>query len=286
VTGHPAALAENVDSCGIPHQWPPSLVPEPEDQERLRAVCSEVNRGFADEYNGVLAEIEPSAAPVANPFGPVGDLTLVNYPAGIHPRWQDEDTVHFLGSCVRREELPTALEDRVLPPGDAPRVYVSLGTFLSARSDVLGRITLDLETDGMGVHLSTGSAAATELPPPPENWICEPHLPQVALLEHADVVVSHGGNNTVTESWKAGLPILALPFSTDQFAGAHDLEKARLGLTLSPNGLRPGDVSESLRALLDSKARENTARLGSELRKLPGEEIAVRLLKTLAEARL
>ena len=45
----------------------------------------------------------------------------------------------FLGSAVRTEE-PDAEVDAWLASGDAPVVYVSLGSFLSVRSDVLARV--------------------------------------------------------------------------------------------------------------------------------------------------
>ena len=76
------------------------------------------------------------------------------------------------------------------------------------------------------------------------------HLPQVELLDHADVFITHGGNNSLTEACAAGVPMIVLPLSTDQFAAATAIERARIGIVLDPNTLTaqglPGAVSRVL----------------------------------------
>ncbi len=87
------------------------------------------------------------------------------------------------------------------------------------------------------VALAIGSAPAAAIGPTPADWLVRTYLPQVAILEHASVAVTHAGNNSVTEALTAGVPLVALPFSTDQFAGAASIERAGLGLALDPNSV-------------------------------------------------
>ena len=84
--------------------------------------------------------------------------------------------------------------------------------------------------------IATGATDSQALGALPSSWVVREHLPQVAALEACDIVVCHGGNNTVTEALTAGLPVLAAPFSTDQFAGAEDLRRAGLGDADRPRG--------------------------------------------------
>ena len=56
-----------------------------------------------------------------------------------------------------------------------------------------------------------------------------------AAARTARLAVTHGGNNSVTESVGYGVPLLVLPFSTDQFAGAAAIERV---------GHRPGPRPE------------------------------------------
>ncbi len=74
-----------------------------------------------------------------------------------------------------------------------------------------------------------------------------PHLPQVAILERAAAFVTHGGNNSVTEAASLGVPMLVMPFSTDQFDGAAAIEASGLGLAADPNVV----TAAELRTLID-----------------------------------
>ena len=105
-------------------------------------------------------------------------------------------------------------------------------------------------------------------------------MPQVAALRGCDVVVCHGGNNTVMESLAAGLPIVALPFATDQFAVAADLVAAGLGTVLDPNRATPDAVSAAVRASLGHGPRGRAAELGRMTRRDPGGRRAARILLT------
>jgi UDP:flavonoid glycosyltransferase YjiC (YdhE family) len=68
----------------------------------------------------------------------------------------------------------------------------------------------------------------------------------VALLGHAAAAVTHAGNNSVGEALRDGVPMLALPLSTDQFAITADLERTGTGLCRDPNRLTAEDVRDAL----------------------------------------
>jgi UDP:flavonoid glycosyltransferase YjiC (YdhE family) len=148
---------------------------------------------------------------------------------------------------------------------------------------VLQRIAEGLRRAGLGAVVATGVTPPRELGPLPADWIVRPHLPQVAALRGCDVVVCHGGNNTAMETLTAGLPVVALPFSTDQFAVAADVEAQGLGAALDPNRAGPDEIADAVRTSLDPAVRLRAARLGDELRRDPGAERAARLLVRQAE---
>ena len=132
--------------------------------------------------------------------------------------------------------------------------------------------------------MATGAARPQALATTPAGWVVEEHLPQVAALQACDIVVCHGGNNTVTEALTAGLPVLAAPFSTDQFAGAEDLRRAGLGDVIDPAAATGDEIAARLADLLGGDAARRAATLGSELRRTPGARLAVEVLEATVAA--
>jgi len=273
VLGHPSALTVAGEVYGYPPAWPTCLRPDAAALTDLRRQCERVRDVFTAQWNDALATLEPSAPASEDAFAETGDVLLLNYPQELHPpaRTALLGPHAFLGSAVRTEE-PDAEVDAWLAAADAPVVYVSLGSFLSVRSDVLARIADALRGLDVRVALASGSTPRDALGPIPASWLVRGVLPQVTLLARSVLAVSHGGNNSVTESLIAGVPLLLLPLSTDQFAGAAALEDAGFGETLDPNAATPGELRAAAVRLLalepDARARLN--RLADSLTATPG----------------
>ena len=94
-------------------------------------------------------------------------------------------------------------------------------------------------------------------------------LPQVRLLGNAAAAVTHGGNNSVTEAVTFGVPLVVLPFSTDQFAGAEAIEREGFGVALDPNRVTVAELTVAIRAVL-TLPRERLDDLSSSLGQSPG----------------
>ncbi len=281
VLGHPSALTVGDEVYGYPPAWPHCLRPDPAALADLRRLCERVRDGFTAQWNDALATLDPSAAASADAFAETGDVLLLNYPGELHPAARTAllGRHEFLGSAVRTEE-PDAEVEAWLAAGDAPVVYVSLGSFLSVRSDVLARVAESLRGLDVRVALASGSTPRHALGDVPASWLVRAVLPQVTLLAHSALAVSHGGNNSVTESLTAGVPLLLLPLSTDQFAGAAAIEDAGLGEVLDPNAAAPDELTAAaLRLLtLQSEARSRLTRLADRLTETPGPLLARRAL--------
>ncbi len=276
VLGHPSALTVGDEVYGYPPAWPHAIHPDPDALAELWALCVDVRDTFTAQWNAALAELDPSAPPSRDAFAETGDLLLLNYPGVLHEpeRTALLPTHTFLGSAVREEPRDAEVE-AWLARDTRPVVYVSLGSFLSARADVLAAVGEALRGLDVRVALATGSAPAEQLGTVPPEWLVRPFLPQVRLLAHSAVAVSHGGNNSVTESLTAGVPLLVLPLSTDQFAGAAAVERGGVGHCLDPNATTPAGIREAVRNLLSpNDIRDAAAALGTSLRQVPGAQRA------------
>jgi len=278
VLGHPSALTIGEEVYGLPPAVPRRLQPAPDELAGLRAVCEAVRDQFTEQWNRALVAVNPDASTTRDAFAETGDVLLLNYPGELHdPRRTALLPPHaFLGSAVRDEPGDREVDAWLASGDDRPLVYVSLGSFLSVRTDVLTAVAAALRPLDVRVALACGATPREALGPVPGSWLVREVLPQVTLLRHAALAVSHGGNNSVTEALTASVPLLLLPLSTDQFAGAAALEDAGLGEVLDPNALDPADMTDAVRRLLAlaGQARDRLGRLAASLTEHPGAERA------------
>ncbi|OFE16805.1 glycosyltransferase [Humibacillus sp. DSM 29435] len=283
VLGHPSALTVGDEVYGYPPAFPSAIRPDAASLASLRRLCDQVRDTFTTEWNDALRTLDPTAPQSDDAFAETGDVLLLNYPAELHPAARTAllPAHAFLGSAVR-EEAPDEEVERWLAADDRPVVYVSLGSFLSVRSDVLSRVVDALRRLEVRVALASGSSPRSELGPVPNGWLVRPELPQVRLLQRSVLAVSHGGNNSVTEALTSGVPLVLLPLSTDQFAGAAALEQAGFGEALDPNAATPSEIRAAAGRLLalDGDPRERLDALGFALLDRPGARRALEAIAT------
>ena len=249
VPGHPSQLPVGDERYGIPCEWPACFKPDLGQLAELEAVADRVTSAFTDRFNAALAAVAPDRPPVRDAFRVHGARVLYNS-VEAH---QNADRAlslprdhRFVGPLVREETLPADAarwSDRV---DGWPQVYVAFGTFLSHRGDVLARIVDALRSLDVRAALAVGSTPIYTLGSIPADWVVASQLPQVAVLAGADLAIHHGGNNSVQESLASGVHQIVLPFSTDQFANAADLERAGAATVLSPNEVSSMEIADAI----------------------------------------
>ena len=67
-----------------------------------------------------------------------------------------------------------------------------------------------------------------------------------------DLVIFHGGCNTLTEAMYYGKGMIVLPFSSDQFNIAYDLEEENLAAVLDPNHFNEKDLGRAFKHVENS----------------------------------
>jgi MGT family glycosyltransferase len=183
------------------------------------------------------------------------------------PSWQR------LESCVRDVD-----EEFRPPPGEGALVYVSLGSLGSADVDLMRRLVAALaETPHRYVVSKGPQHDLIELAP---NMTGAEFLPQPAILPHVDLVITHGGNNTVTESIHFGRPMIVLPLFWDQHDNAQRLAECGFGVRLPSYEFEDAQLHEAIERLIaspDPRLREASARL----QRHPGTVTAANLIERL-----
>jgi UDP:flavonoid glycosyltransferase YjiC (YdhE family) len=205
-------------------------------------------------------------------------LDLYLYPAEadyqrsrpLAPVWQRLD------SCVR-----DVGETWAPPAGDGKLVYLSLGSLGSGDVELMRRLIGFLaETDHRVVVSMGPQHAELELAP---NMAGAEFLPQPAILRHVDLVVTHGGNNTVTESLHFGKPMVVLPLFWDQYDNAQRIDELGLGIRLAPYEVEGAELRGAIDRLLgDEPLARRLAGIAARLHARPGTVVAADAIGRLA----
>jgi UDP:flavonoid glycosyltransferase YjiC (YdhE family) len=99
------------------------------------------------------------------------------------------------------------------------------------------------------------------------------------LLPRCAVVASQGGAGVLLGALALGLPQLVLPQAADQFANAEAVERAGVGLALTPAAVTAERVGAASRRLLDDPAFGRRARsVRDEIAAMPDADAVVRQL--------
>jgi MGT family glycosyltransferase len=122
--------------------------------------------------------------------------------------------------------------------------------------------------------------------PQPPNVRIEHYIPHERLLPVCDLVVTHGGFNTVMSAFAHGLPLVAVPLGADQFRNAARCVAHGLGVAVEREDRTPEAIRAAVSTVLaDADYRCAAMAMREQMAELPGPTHAVELLERLVEQR-
>jgi UDP:flavonoid glycosyltransferase YjiC (YdhE family) len=203
-------------------------------------------------------------------------LNLYLYPADadyvrqrpLAPTW------HRLDSSVRAADTTWDLPEDLRRP-DGALIYLSLGSLGSADVGLMQRLVDLLATTEHRIIVSKGPLA--DQITLHDNQTGEGFLPQV------DLVITHGGNNTVTEAFHHGKPMIVLPLFWDQVDNAQRVEETGFGRRLATYDFRDEELTDAIDELLADRAlRVRLEGVSARLKADPGTVRAADLIERVA----
>ncbi|TML49379.1 MAG: glycosyl transferase [Actinobacteria bacterium] len=248
---------------------------------------------FREQYKRTISELHAEFSQFCSERGapPLRDsefihesewLDLYVFPAALdYPRSRPlGPTWHRLETCVRRSQTEVVLPEHVAE-GNGALVYLSLGSLGSADVDLMKRLVDALSHTRHRVVVSKGPQHTEfELA---ENMWGQEFLPQPALLPLVDVVLTHAGNNTTTECFHEGKPMVALPLFWDQYDNAQRVAETGFGVRLATYSFEEDELQTAIDHLLaDRRLAERMASIAAGAQASPGTERAADLIESLA----
>ena len=167
-----------------------------------------------------------------------------------------DPTWHRMDSSVRETDEPFEIPELAArrPDGSA-LIYLSLGSLGSADVGLMQRLVEVLGRTPHRYIVSKGPLhAAYELA---DNMVGAEFLPQTSLMPHVDAVITHGGNNTVTEAMHFGKPMVVLPLFWDQYDNAQRMDEVGFGVRLPTYSFTDDEMRAALDRVLERRAADD-----------------------------
>jgi MGT family glycosyltransferase len=184
---------------------------------------------------------------------------------------------HRLESSVRDTEDLWSVPER-LRHGEGSLIYLSLGSLGSADVDLMRRL-VDVLSRTRHRYIVSKGPRADEFGLPDSMW-GEARVPQTSIIPEVDVVITHGGNNTVTEALHFGKPMVVLPLFWDQYDNAQRMHELGYGVRLATYDRSDDELIAAVDELAaDETLRSDLDALGERIRDTRGTVRAADLIE-------
>lgn len=274
------ALARLADLVAMAHEWRPDIIVH----EVLEAAGPLLARRL--QVPGMVHGIGPMFPLYAQLIGPAGAAI------GEPELWAQASSEQALDICppsLQPDDGPPPwpvampLRPSAGEPGHVPRLvadalagdkriaYFTLGTVKNSEAaDFRIGLTALAAFEGMVIATTGRGLDLEELGSVPANVIVAEFVPQDALLERVDLLVSHSGSGTMLGGLVHGVPQVAVPRGTDQPQNAALLARAGAGVVVQPEDYAVEAIETAVRLVTsDPSFRAAAERVRDEIAAMP-----------------
>jgi MGT family glycosyltransferase len=272
----------------------PAEIPDPDVPPKFSGYPAGDRSGweeFRDEYRSTHAQMHAAFDEFCRERGapPLPELEFIHaspwlnlylYPAEVdYARARPlAGAWHNLESSVRATDEPWALPEP-LAAREGALIYLSLGSLGSADVELMQGLIDTLAPTPYRVIVSKGPQH--DKLTLADNMAGAEFLPQTSILPQVDLVITHGGNNTITECLHFGVPTIVLPLFWDQYDNAQRIDETGHGIRLETYTHQPEELTGGIdRLQADAALGERLTAASTRLRASPGTTQAADLIET------
>lgn len=183
-------------------------------------------------------------------------------------------------SFIRSSSDETFVLPQKLKNNSGKLVYVSMGTLACADLNLMRRLVSILSQSPHRFIVSKGPLHDEyELA---DNMWGERSVPQTKVLPLVDLVICHGGNNTVTETVYYGKPMIIMPLFSDQYDNAQRVTEVGFGLRLDAYKSMAKEILDAIELLLgDEEMKLKLKQVSKRLQTSDSKYKAAELIESL-----
>ena len=187
----------------------------------------------------------------------------------------------FVGPCIgcRAEEKSWTPSSET----HQKRLLISFGTIFNELPELYRTCLRAFENTDWEVLMAVGKHVdISSLGTIPRNVIVAPHLPQLDILPHVRVLITHGGMNSTMEALHFGVPTIVIPQASEQKVTAQRVVELDLGRDIESDAISAEfllQISESVAS--DNRIRRGVKAMQKEIAAAGGPDRAVSAINKL-----
>lgn len=196
----------------------------------------------------------------------------------INAKFPETDDDHHTEADIPKFQIPESLKQK---PGKL--IFLSMGSLASGDVKLMKRLVAILAKSPHRFIVSRG--ANWDKYDLAANMWGEKFVPQLSVLPEIDLIITHGGNNTITECFYFGVPgFIVCPVFSDQYDNAQRIEERKLGKRIDAFNCDDEELLSAIEEVLaDNTIKPRMDAIKERMQKAENKFKAIKLFRDFVE---
>jgi len=160
-----------------------------------------------------------------------------------------------------------------------PIIYIAMGTMIDRFTKSVFDACFEALAEVDATIIASAGELADSFEELPDNIFVYSRVPQIDVLRHVDLFITHGGMNSVNEAIYTGVPMLVNPLMNDQMIIAEQIVHLNIGKRLNLKDASSYDIRATVFNILSAASIDERLKKESQnMQSLGGNQKAAELI--------